>query len=200
MVIIIVLVFNVLNHNPFTEKISAKGYAVLRQCLKKGVKTAPQPLAGYIIVEHVVPFFLLQAYINACVANRQFHFELAKTGKDILPTEVLVPDAAIVFILLALIHWMFSNNLTRGDVRLGRVEVDKLKNLNGWAGLGIIIGAGILTGVVYNLILVIGGVEGLTLGMAVLYKMAILALSVALGCWIGVRWGGAREAIEMKGE
>ncbi|MCG2750339.1 MAG: hypothetical protein L6301_00665 [Desulfobacteraceae bacterium] len=159
----------------------------------------PRPLTGYWVVEHAVPFILLQGYINACVANRAYHFEAAKAGLEYVPTHALLPDVFITFVLLALLQWMFSNALTRGDVRLGKVPVDRLKNISGWAASGTIFLGGIMISGVYWLILTLGGVHGLSIGMATLFKMAIVVLSIVFGAWIGICWGGTREAAEMRG-
>jgi hypothetical protein len=159
----------------------------------------PQPLAGYLVVEHAVPFILLQGYINACIANRAFHFEAAKAGLDYVPTHALLPDAFIMFVLLALFQWMFSNALSRGDVRIGKVPVNKLKNISGWTASGMILLGGIMISGLYWLILTLGGFHGLSIGMAILVKMGIVVFSVVFGAWIGIGWGGSREASEMNG-
>ncbi len=197
-VVLLVLVIQIVTTTLLIKEYLPRHLLSFAAAVKEGKKTAPQPLAGYFIVEHVVPFFLLQAYINGCVANRAFHFELAKAGQSYVPGPALVPDVFITFVLLALIHWMFSNALTRGDVRLGRVPAENLKNLSAWAALGIIFGAGLVAAVVYGFILKIGGVPGLSVGMAVIFKMAVIALSIILGSWIGIRWGGSREYAEMQ--
>jgi hypothetical protein len=197
-VVILVLVIQVATTTLLIKEYLPRHLLSFAAAVKEGKKAAPQPLAGYFIVEHFVPFFMLQAFINGCVANRAFHFELAKGGQTYVPGPALVPDVFITFVLLALIHWMFSNALTRGDVRLGRVPADKLKNLSGWAALGIIFGAALISAVVYGFILKIGGVPGLSVGMAVIFKMTVIALSIILGSWIGIRWGGSREYAEMK--
>jgi len=200
LLVILVLVVNIVTTTLLIKEYLPRHVLSFAAAVKEGNKRAPQPLAGYFIVEHVVPFFLLQAYINGCVANRAFHFETAKAGTSYVPTPALLPDAFIVFVLLALIHWMFSNALTRGDVRLGRVPADKLKNISGWLALVYIFGGGIVVSVIYGLILHVGKVDGLSVGIATLYKMGILALSILLGSWIGMRWGGAREYAEMEGK
>ena len=115
-----------------------------------------------------------------------------------MPTAALIPDAVITFLLLALFQWMFSNNLTRGDVRLGKVEVDKLKKFNGWVGLGYIFGATIIVGALYAFILSIGQVPGLSVGIALVFKIGIVALSIIFGAWVGIQWGGSREHVEMQ--
>lgn len=199
----VVVVLIVLAANITTTSLLIKKYLpVVMLAHAKGIGAepvcAPQPLSGYLMVEHAVPFILLQGYINACVANRGFHFEAAKAGVDYVPTHALLPDAFIVFVLLALLQWMFSNALTRGDVRIGRVPVDRLNPVSGWGALGLIFLAGIAVTVVYGVILAVGGVPGLSIGIATLYKMAIIVLSVIFGAWIGIRWGGTREFAAMQ--
>jgi hypothetical protein len=196
----IVLIINIATTTALIKKYLPVDLLSYAKALREGKKATPQPLAGYLMVEHVVPFFMLQAYINGCVANRAFHFEAAKAGLSFVPAPALLPDAFIVFVLLALIQWMFSNALTRGDVRLGRVPAEKLKNINGWAALGLIFLAGIIVAVIYWAILAVGMAPGLSVGMAIVFKMAVIALSVLFGSWIGVRWGGSREYALMKEE
>ena len=53
---------------------------------------------------------------------------------------------------------------------------------------------------VYAVILGIGKATGLSVGIALAFKMAVVALAVLFGAWIGVRWGGAREYAAMKEE
>lgn len=161
--------------------------------MKENNDSKPQPLSGYIMVEHAIPFIILQGYINFCVMNRAFPFEATKAGVSYVPSKALLPDAFIIFVLLALIQWMFSNALTRGDVRLGKVSADKLKHISGWTALGLVFGAGIIVTVAYGFILFLGRVPGLSIEMAKVFKISILILSVIFGAWIGVRWGGSRE-------
>ena len=198
-IVLIVLVVNIITttliikrYLPIVLLSHAKGIGA-------GPMATPQPLAGYLVVEHAVPFILLQGYINACIANRAFHFEAAKAGLDYVPTHAMLPDAFIMFVLLALFQWMFSNALTRGDVRIGKVPVAGLKNISGWTASGMILLGGIMISGVYWLILTLGGFHGLSIGMAILVKMGIVVLSVVFGAWIGIRWGGSREAVEMNG-
>lgn len=191
--VVIVLIVLIATTSALIKKYLPEDLLAYAKALREGKKAAPQPLAGYMIVEHVIPFVILQGYINACVANRAFHFELAKANLPYVPGPALLPDAFIVFVLLGLIQWMFSNALTRGDVRLGKVPAEKLKNINGWAALGVIIVAGILVSVVYGVLLKIGQVPGLSVGMATLFKMTVMTLAIVLGAWIGIRWGGSRE-------
>lgn len=197
-IVLIVLVANIVTTTLLIKKYLPVDLLSFAKAVNAGTPSTPQPLAGYLMVEHAMPFIMLQGYINACVANRAFHFEAAKAGVDYVPAHALLPDAFIVFILLALIQWMFSNALTRGDVRLGRVPADKLKNISGWGALGLIFLAGIGITVLYWVILAVGGVPGLGIGMATLFKMAIVILSVVFGAWIGIRWGGYREFAEMQ--
>ena len=198
--VIIVLIVNIITTTLLIKEYLPRHLLSFAAALKQKEKAAPQPLTGYLIVEHVVPFFLLQAYINGCVANRAFHFEAAKAGTDYVPTAALLPDAFIVFVLLALIHWMFSNALTRGDVRLGRVPAEKLRSLSVWAALAYIFCGALIVTVLYGVILGIGKVPGLSIGIATLYKMGVLALSILVGSWVGMRWGGAREYALMQEE
>ena len=191
--VLIVLIVNIATTTLLIKKYLPADLLAYARALREGKKDTVQPLAGYMMVEHVVPFVILQGYINACVANRAFHFEMAKAGLDYVPGAALLPDAFIVFVLLGLIQWMFSNALTRGDVRLGRVPAEKLKNINGWVGLGVIIITGILAAVVYGVILKIGQAPGLSVGMATLFKMGVMVSAILLGAWIGIRWGGSRE-------
>jgi hypothetical protein len=190
---VIVLIVLIFTTSTLIKKYLPEDLLAYAKALREGKAATPRPLAGYMFVEHVIPFVMLQGYINACVANRAFHFELAKANLDYVPGPALLPDAVIVFILLALFQWMFSNALTRGDVRLGKVPVEKLKNINGWAALGVIFIGGILTCIVYYVILTIGHAPGLSVGIAILFKMAVMVFSIILGAWIGIRWGGSRE-------
>jgi hypothetical protein len=196
---VIVLIVNIITTTALLKRYLAIDLLSFAAEIKEGRKQTKQPLAGYMVVEHIIPFFVLQGYINGCVANRAFNFELLNRKLTYVPSEALLPDAFIVFVLLALFQWMFSNAITRGDVHLGKVPVEKLKNLSGYAALGIIFIAGILVSVLYGVILFIGQVPGLSVGMATLFKMGIIALSVVLGSWIGIRWGGARENEKIKG-
>jgi hypothetical protein len=198
-VVLIVLVVVIVNTTLLIKKyLPIDMLAFAKASNEGGMKKTPQPLAGYMMIEHVVPFILLQGYINACIGNRAFHFEAAKAGEIFVPTAALIPDAVITFLLLALFQWMFSNNLTRGDVRLGKVEVDKLKKFNGWVGLGYIFGATIIVGALYAFILSIGQVPGLSVGIALVFKIGIVALSIIFGAWVGIQWGGSREHVEMQ--
>lgn len=196
---VIVLIVNIITTTTLLKRYLPLDLLSFAAEVKAGRKQTKQPLASYLAVEHVIPFILLQGYINPCVANRAFNFEALKAGVSYVPSKALLPDAFIVFVLIALFQWMFSNAITRGDVHLGRVPVEKLKNLSGLVALGIIFIAGILIAVLYGLILYIGQVPGLSIGMAILFKLAIIVLSVVLGAWIGIRWGGAREYEKIKG-
>lgn len=199
-VVFIVLVVPIITFSLLIKKYLPRYLPTFAAALKKGNKVAPQALAGYFIVVHVVPFFLAQAYINACIANRAFHFEAAKVGTSHLPADYLMPDSFILFVILGLVHWLHSNEITRADVRLGKVSAEKLKNISGWLALVYVFGGALVVAAVYRLILYVGNIDGLSIGMAILYKMAVILLSVLLGSWVGMRWGGARERELLKEE
>ncbi|MFO7963157.1 MAG: hypothetical protein R6U50_04480 [Desulfobacterales bacterium] len=203
-VVIIVLVVNITTTSLLIKRFLPADLLSWAKAAGSKPDSEPQPLAGYLVVEHGIPFILLQAYINACVANRGFHFEAAKAGVDYVPLPALLPDAFILFVILAFIQWMFSNNLTRGHVHLGRVPVDRLNPISGWGGIGLIFLGAIVVTLLYWAILAVGnqltpdGIHGLSIGMATLFKMGNVVLSVIFGAWIGIRWGGTREHARMQ--
>jgi hypothetical protein len=194
---LIVLIVNIITTTALLKKYLPISLISFASEIKEERKQNKQPLTSYLVVEHIIPFTILMGYINACVANRAFNFEALRANVPYVPTKALLPDAFIVFVLLALFQWLFSNAITRGDVHFGKVPVEKLKNLSGYLALIYIIIAGIIITVLYYIILLIGGVPGLSVGMAILFKLSIIVLSVAFGAWIGVRWGGARENEKM---
>lgn len=166
------------------------------QSNRAGLSSPNQTAAGYIVVEHALPFILLQGFINACVANRGFRFEAAKAGVDYVPAKALVPDAFIVFVILALIQWMFSSWLSQGDMQLGRVPSKWSQGLSWWKALLGILLAAIGVSLIYKLILVLGGLPGLSIEMAILFKIAVVATGVIFGAWIGIHRGSCQALVE----
>ncbi len=186
-VVLIVLIVNIVTTTHLIRKYLPRHLLSFAAALKGAKTTKPQPLSSYLTIEHIIPFFLLQAYLTGCIANRSFHFMAEKAGLSYVPISSFVVRMVIAFYILALVQWMFSSILARGDVPLGRVQVYKLKKIGIFAGIGYIFGAGILLGVVYRIILHFGHVPGLSVETAIAFNTAVVALSVVLGAWIGVR-------------
>lgn len=195
---VIVLIVNIITTTVLIKHYLPRDLLSYAAAVKNPIKQEVRPLAGYLMVEHAIPFIMLQGYINGCVANRAFHFEALKAAKSYVPSAALLQDAFIVFVLLALFQWMFSNAIARGDVHLGRIPADKLKNISWFKALGYIFCAGIIVVAAYGIILYIGKVPGLSVGMAILFKQSIIIFSVICGAWIGIRWGGSREYLKMQ--
>ncbi|MBW2219479.1 MAG: hypothetical protein JRF40_08330, partial [Deltaproteobacteria bacterium] len=90
---LIVIIVTIINTSLLLKRFMPSTLLSYAMALRNGEKQSPQPLAGYLTVEHIIPFILLQGYINACVSNRALHFELDKANVGYVPTEALLPDA-----------------------------------------------------------------------------------------------------------
>ncbi len=187
-VVLIVLIVNIIATTHLIRKHLPQHLLSFASAVKEAKKTKPQSLSSYLTIEHIIPFFLLQAYLSGCIANRSFHFMAEKAGLSYVPISSFVVAMVTAFHAIALFQWKFSHTLARGDVALGRIQANQLKKIRIFVGVGYIFGAGILLGVVYRIILHFGNVPGLSVEMAIAFNMAVVALSVTLGAWIGARW------------
>jgi len=194
-IVLVVLVINVINTTLLLKRYLFEDLITFAGTMSNGGHAAEikRPLAGYLLVEHAIPFIILQGYINGCVANRTFFIEMMKADVGYVPLHTLLPDAFIGFIILVLIQWMFSNWLVRGDVQLHRISAEGLICLSCKKALGLILVAGAVVMFLYWAILSLGNVPGLTVGMAIVVKIAIVAIGIVSGAWLGINWGGFRS-------
>ncbi len=161
--------------------------------LKKPKLATPIPMSTYLLVEHALPFILLQGFINACIANKGYPMEALKRGMTDIPTEAMVGDFFFTALILALLQWLFSHTQVRGEVHLGRCDAKGLKGISGWAATGQIFAMALLVALFSAAVFLITGVHSFSLPVAILLKEVVVIFSVIFGAWIGIRFGGSRE-------
>ena len=161
-------------------------------------------LPRYFVLEHVLPWAVIQGVINMGIVIKQFKWVLE--GPE--PTEAITAslvawDFGIVFGILFFFLFLASDGQVRGDVRLGRLVQKKFK----WSNVGHIgvplIAVGLISttalvmtavALIVQAFLAATGFDDFSVQTAVSLKTVSAVLGNLAGCGAGVWWGRRRES------
>jgi hypothetical protein len=161
-------------------------------------------LPGYFVIEHVLPWVVIQGVINMGIGIKQFKWVLEGTEPAEAITASLVAwDFGIVFGILFFFMFLASDGQVRGDVRLGRLLQKQFKWSNvGHSGVPLVaVGvisttALVMTAValIMQVFLAAMGFDDFSAQTAVSFKTVSAVLGTLAGCGAGVWWGRRRES------
>jgi hypothetical protein len=160
--------------------------------------------SGYFVLEHILPWAVIQGLINLGIGIKQFKWVLeGPEPAEAVPASLVGIDFGIVFGILFFFMFISSDGQVRSDVRLGRLTQTLFKRQKiGQAGLalvaiGLIVTTVLTMVVVAAVMLVVFTVAGLgtfSVGTAVAFKTVAAVLGSLAGCGVGVWWGRRRES------
>jgi hypothetical protein len=173
----------------------------------------PGPVSSfsrYFLLEHVIPWTVIQVLINAGIGIKQFTWVLeGPEPAETITSSLVAWDFGIVFGILYFFMFLASDGQVRADVRLDRLapkqfKMSKLGQLRvPLVALGLIVTTVLLMTVVGLIMQVILGVAGpteLSIEKATAFKAVSAMLGTFAGCGVGVWWGRQRESALMAGE
>lgn len=169
----------------------------------------PVPSFGtYFMVEHFLPWAVLQGIINLGIGIKQFKWVLeGPEAEEAIPFSLVGWDFGIVFGILYFFMYLSSDAQVRGDVRLGRLLPRQLSVswLRGVGVPGIAVGLILSTvllmfvvGSIMQGILPVAGFEEFPVRTAVAFKTLGAVLGSLAGCGAGVWWGRRKETALME--
>jgi len=163
---------------------------------------------GYFLLEHFLPWAVIQGVINLGIGLKQFKWVLEGTEPaDAITSQLVAWDFGIVFGILYFFMYLSSDAQVRGDVRLGRLTPKpfRITRLRGvgipGAALGLILSTVLLMFVVGSImqgILPAAGFEEFSVRTAVAFKTTGAILGTLAGCGAGVWWGRRKESALME--
>ena len=149
------------------------------------------PFRRYLLIEHILPWALIQGTINFAIGLKQFTNEAHKLGGDI-PILTSAQDAGIVAVIIVFFMWLSSMTQVRPDVYLGRVSQDDRKAPS--VPLMLLIVLSFLGfGAVVWVVLALAGFSTISPLSAAGLKAGVAMTAVIPGCALGVWWGKRRE-------
>jgi hypothetical protein len=159
---------------------------------------------AYFLVEHFLPWAVIQGLINLGIGVKQFKWVLEGTEPAAAITgELLASDFGIVFGILYFFMFLASDGQVRGDVRLGRLEPKHFGTPRlGRVGVPLIAVGAILTTLLIMAavalfmrgVFSLAGLDVFSVGAAVAFKTVSAVLGTLAGCAVGVWWGRRRES------
>jgi hypothetical protein len=149
------------------------------------------PFRRYLLIEHILPWVLIQGIINFAVGLKQFTNEAQKLQGDI-PIFTSALDAGIVTAIIVFFMWVSSQSQVRPDVHLGRVPEDKGKAPSVPLMLLLITSCLGFGAVVWGVLALVSG-SFISPVPAAGLKAGVVMAAVILGCSLGVWWGRRSE-------
>ncbi len=180
------------------------------QALKgKGADAMPG-FGAYFVLEHFLPWAVIQGLINLGIGVKQFRWALQHPEPAESVSCVLVGwDFGIVVGILYFFMFIASDGQVRSDVRLGRLAPKQfgLSRL-GRAGvpvvaIGVILSTALtmaVVGFIMQALLPAAGFRELSVEAAVAFKTLAAILGTLMGCGVGVWWGRRAEGALMQAE
>jgi len=163
---------------------------------------------GYFLLEHFLPWAIIQGVINLAIGLKQFKWVLEGTEPaDAITSQLVAWDFGIVFGILYFFMYLSSDAQVRGDVRLGRLtpkqfSMTRLRRVGiPGVALGLILSTVLLMFVVGSImqgILPAAGFEEFSVRTAVAFKTTGAILGTLAGCGMGVWWGRRKESALME--
>lgn len=160
--------------------------------------------SAYFLLEHFLPWAVIQGLINLGIGLKQFKWVLEGTEPaEAITATLLASDFGIVFGILYFFMFLASDGQVRGDLRLGRLEQKHFGTPRlGRAGVPLIAVGLIVTTLLIMIavtlfmlgVFALAGLESLSVGTAVALKTVSAVLGTLAGCGVGVWWGRRRES------
>ena len=168
----------------------------------------PAPPRAYFLLEHLLPWAVIQGLINMGIGLKQFKWALEGTEPVAAITSPLVAwDFGIVFGILYFFMLLASGVQVRGDVRLGRLAPKRfgiavLDRMGVPASaVGVILTtilAMIAVGWIMQAVFPLAGLDEFSVPTAVAFKTLAALLGTLAGCGAGVWWGRRSESALME--
>ncbi len=168
------------------------------------------PVSGfprYFLLEHLLPWAVIQGLINVGIGVKQFTWVLEGTHPAEAITSTMVAwDFGIVFGILYFFMFLASDGQVRSDVRLGRLGhrqfgVSRLRKVGVPGVAGGLIATTVLTmgavGLAVHVLFGLAGADTLPFEAAVTLKTSAAVLGSLAGCAVGVWWGRRAESARM---
>ena len=174
-------------------------------CALGGKSPGPVPsLSGYFVLEHVLPWGVIQGVINMGIGIKQNKWVLeGPEPAEAIGASLVAWDFGIVFGILFFFMFLASDGQVRGDVRLGRLTKKRFRRSKvGRIGVPLVAVGVIITTVVVmtavalimEVILAGAGLTDFSVETAVAFKTVSAMLGTLAGCGAGVWWGRRRES------
>ncbi len=175
----------------------------------EGKGAGPVPgFRTYFLLEHLLPWAVIQGLINMGIGVKQFKWVLEGTEPAAAITSPLVAwDFGIVFGILYFFMLLASGGQVRGDVRLGRLAPKQFRvprlgrvGVPGTAA-GVIlttIFAMMAVGWIMQWVFPLVGLAEFSVTAAVSFKTLAALLGTLAGCGAGVWWGRRSESALMQ--
>jgi len=156
----------------------------------------------YFLIEHALPWALIQGLINLGIGVKQFRWVLdGANPAEAITAGLIAADFGIVFGILFFFMFLASDGQVRADVRLGRLPERRF----GMPGLGRAGVALIALGLIVTTVLLmaaaalvmqgflaVAGLDAFSVAAATAFKTGSAVLGTLAGCGAGVWWGRRR--------
>ena len=163
---------------------------------------------AYFVIEHLLPWAVIQGLINMGIGLKQFKWVLEGPEQaEVISSSLVAWDFGIVFGILYFFMFISSDGQVRGDVRLGRLTPKQFRASRlGRVGLPVIAVGVILTtvlamiavGSIMQWLLPVAGLDEFSVETAVALKTLGALLGTLAGCGVGVWWGRRKESALME--
>jgi len=155
-------------------------------------KSAPESPAGYFLIEHALPWMVLQGGLNFALAFPIFGKASLET-KGLVHGSVIAIDGAIMTLIIMFFVWLSSQAQVRTDLHLGRAAKNSSLSLPGLLLRFAAVAVG--TGVVVKIALGLVGLDPMAIIPAAFVRAGIAAAAGFFGAWLGMAWGKSREPL-----
>jgi hypothetical protein len=177
--------------------------------LERGSEGAVPSVSTYLVLEHLLPWAVIQGLINMGIGAKQFSWALEGTNPaESVGSSLVGWDFGIVFGILYFFMFIASDGQVRADVRLGRLaprpfKISRLGRLGVPAiAVGVVVTTVLImiaVGLAMQGIFAVAGIEGLPFATSVALKTLAAVFGTLVGCSVGVWWGRRAESALMAG-